>query len=41
MGNLAARSRRELLGGEQLARWRSMPNEQLWFWRGYKIVCKS
>lgn len=31
MGHLASRSRRELLAGEQLVQWRSMPNEQLWF----------
>lgn len=31
MGHLAARSRRELLAGEQLVGWRVMPNEQLWF----------
>lgn len=31
MGYLAARSLRELLGGDQLVQWRSMPNEQLWF----------
>lgn len=31
MGYLAARSRRELLDGQQLVGWRSMPNEQLWF----------
>lgn len=31
MGHLAARSRRELLAGEPLAQWRSMPAEQLWF----------
>lgn len=31
MGHLAARSRRELLAGQQLVGWRSMPNEQLWF----------
>lgn len=31
MGHLAARSRRELLSGEQLVQWRSMPNDQLWF----------
>ena len=31
MGYLAARSHRELLSGDQLVQWRSMPNEQLWF----------
>lgn len=29
MGYLAVRSRRELLDGEQLVGWRSMPNEQI------------
>lgn len=31
MGHLAAKSRRELLAGEQLVHWRAMPNDQLWF----------
>ncbi|MBS4728652.1 transposase [Mycobacterium sp. SM1] len=31
MGHLAAKSRRELLAGEQLVQWRAMPNERLWF----------
>ncbi|WP_369633276.1 zinc ribbon domain-containing protein [Mycobacteroides abscessus] len=34
MGHLAARSRRELLAGDQLVQWRSMRNEQLWFETG-------
>lgn len=31
MGHLAAMSRRELLAGEQLVRWRVMPNDQVGF----------
>lgn len=31
MGHLASTSHRELLAGQQLAQWRAMPNEQLWF----------
>lgn len=34
MGHLAARSRRELLSGEPLVGWRSMPTAQLWFETG-------
>jgi putative transposase len=34
MGYLAARSRRELLAGEQLVHWRVMPTAQLWFETG-------